>query len=174
MRATFFFLSYIGNVNWTLVCDRIENEKKVEAAQLSSIDPVIKKETQFISYVVLVLSALLEAVYLIIGHWNYTVLLGNVLGGGAGILNFFLMGMGLQNALNKNSADAKTTVSFSHTYRNIMMLAVLAVAYFAPCFDIIPTIIALFFATIGVYIKVFIMKKTDTADATNEVGGSEE
>lgn len=142
---------------------------------MGSVDPVIKKETKFIAYVVLILSALMQAVYLIIGHWNYTVLLGNVLGGGAGILNFFLMGLGLQSALDKeDSKGAKTTVSFSHTYRNLMMLAVLAIAYFVPVFDIIPTIIALFFATLGVYTKVFIIKKTDSQSSDTTITGRSE
>ena len=144
---------------------------------LSKVDTVVANETKYIALVVLVLSALMEAIYLISGHWNYTVLLGNILGGGAGILNFFLMGLGIQNALEKdNTKGAKDTVSLSHTYRNIFLIAILAVAYLVKIFDIIPTVIALFFSSFGVYIKYFIMKKTgaDTVDTAVNEGGEEE
>lgn len=126
---------------------------------LAGVDQTVKRETGYISVVVLILSALLEAVYLIIGRWNYTVLLGNLLGAGLGILNFFLMCIGLQSALSKEEKGARATAAFSQTYRNIMILAVLALAYFVPVFDIIPTVISLFFATAGVYSKFFVMCK---------------
>lgn len=135
---------------------------------MGKVDTIVMKETKSLALVVLILSALLEAVYLIIGHWNYTVLLGNILGGGVGLLNFFLMGISLQKALSKQVSDAKATARLSQTYRNIMILAVLAIAYLAPCFDIIPTIISLFFATLGVYSKLFVAKK-DTKKADGEV-----
>ncbi|MCQ2532133.1 MAG: ATP synthase subunit I [Saccharofermentans sp.] len=135
---------------------------------MAKVDSAIKNETKNIAIVVLILSALMQAVYLFIHHWNYTVLLGNLLGGGAGILNFFLMGISLQKALDKDAKDASATARLSQTYRNFMLLAILAIAYFVPCFDIIPTIISLFFATIGVYSKVFTMKK-DVNNKAQEV-----
>lgn len=128
------------------------------------VDDVVKRETQYIAVVVLILSALLEAIYLFIGLWNYTVLLGNILGGLTGILNFFLMCIGLQSALNKDVKSAKTTAQFSQTYRNIMIIAVLAIAYFVPIFDIIPTVIALIFSTFGVYGKFFTMNKNKNSN----------
>lgn len=135
---------------------------------LAKIDPTIKAETKNIVICVLVLSMLLEAVYLIIGRWNYTVLLGNLLGASTGVLNFFFMCLGLQSALNKEVKDAKATAKLSQTYRNFMIIAVMVIAYLAPCFDLIPTVISIFFATAGVYSKLFTMKK-DTPKATGEV-----
>lgn len=135
---------------------------------MAKVDSTIKNETKGIAIVVLILSALMQAIYLFIRHWNYTVLLGNILGGGAGILNFFLMCLSLQKALNKDAKEAGATARVSQTYRNLMLIGILAVAYFAPCFDIIPTIISLFFATLGVYSKAFTMKK-DTSNTAQEV-----
>ena len=60
------------------------------------LDKVIKKETAFIALWVIIFSVMTQAVFLIIGKWDYTVLLGNVLSAGAGILNFFLMGISVQ------------------------------------------------------------------------------
>lgn len=126
---------------------------------MNKVDSTIKTETKYIAMVVLILSALLEAVYLMIGQWNYTVLLGNLLGGGAGILNFFLMGLGLQSALKKDVADAKTTVKFSHTYRFIILGVVMVIGIFVPIFDMISTIASIFFSSFGIYIRFFLMKK---------------
>ena len=42
---------------------------------LKKVDPVVMKETRYIAITVLILSALMQAVFLIIGQWNYTVLL---------------------------------------------------------------------------------------------------
>lgn len=125
---------------------------------MSKIDPTIKKETGYIAITVLILSALMEAVYLIIGRWELGVLLGNLLGGGVGILNFFLMGMGLQSALNRDEKGAKATVSFSHTMRFMLLAGVLVLAYFVDIFKLLPTVLALFFPSIGVYIKTFLIK----------------
>ena len=136
----------------------------MEDILLSKVDNTVKKETRYLATVVLILSMLMQAIYLIIGRWNYTVLLGNLLGGATGILNFFLMCMSLLSAIEKDPKDAKVTARFSQTYRNLMVLGILALAYFVPCFDIIPTIISLFFATIGVYSKLFTMKKEVQAE----------
>ena len=144
---------------------------------LAKVDAVIKNETRYLALIVLILSALMQAIYLFAGHWNYTVLLGNILGGGAGILNFFLMGVGIQSALDKDQKGAKTTVSFSHTYRTLLLLVILAIAYFVKIFDIVPTVIALFFASFGIYIRYFAMKKNGTLEnnvENNVTGGEEE
>ena len=56
------------------------------------IDPTVKKETIYVCVVTLILSMLMESVFLIIRHWQLTVLFGNLVGAGVGILNFFLSG----------------------------------------------------------------------------------
>ncbi|MCR5049026.1 MAG: hypothetical protein K6A37_08720, partial [Saccharofermentans sp.] len=62
---------------------------------MKNIDPAIKNMTSYIALATLIMSALMEAVFLIIGRWDLPVLFGNLLGAGVGILNFFLMGLGL-------------------------------------------------------------------------------
>lgn len=131
------------------------------------VEATIKNETKGIAIIVLILSALLEAVYLIIGEWNYTVLLGNLLGAAAGILNFFLMGLGLQSALKKDVKDAKTTAKFSHTYRYLMLAAVMIGSIFIPFLDAVATIVSVFFSSIAVYIRVFVMKKKGDTPVTS-------
>ena len=132
---------------------------------MSKIDTTIKKETQYIALATVVLSALMEAVFLIIGKWDLPVLFGNLLGAGVGVLNFFLMGLGLQSALNKDEKGAKATVGFSHTMRFFLMAAVLVLGVLLDCFNVISTILSLIFPTVGVYMRAASMKK-DTKEET--------
>ena len=68
---------------------------------MKKIDPTVLKETKYIALWVLIFSALMQAVFLVLRAWDYTVLLGNLLGGGVAVLNFLLMGITVQNALQK-------------------------------------------------------------------------
>jgi len=139
---------------------------------LSKVDKAIIDETKYVALVVLILSALMEAVFLIIGKWDLTVLFGNLLGGVVSILNFFLMGIGLQSAMNKDPKDARTTVKFSHTMRFLLIAVVLVLAIFVSLFNIASTMISLFFPSLGIYLKVFLNKKNNVIEANKE--GSEE
>ena len=47
---------------------------------VKKVDAVVMKETRYIAIAVLLCSMLMQAVFLIIGKWDYTVLLGNLLG----------------------------------------------------------------------------------------------
>ena len=68
---------------------------------MKQIDPTVRRETKYILLWVLVLSALLQAVFLVLGQWDIKVLLGNALSGAAVVLNFFFMGLTVQKALEK-------------------------------------------------------------------------
>ena len=62
------------------------------------VQPEVKAETKRIAMGVLVLTALMIAVFLIVGKFDYTVLLGAALGSAAAIGNFFLMALTVQHA----------------------------------------------------------------------------
>ncbi len=126
------------------------------------IDATVKKETRYISLWVLILSVLLQAVFLVIGKWDYTVLLGNVLSGTAVILNFLLMGITVQKALEKgerlanaesNEKDDKTvknTMKASQSYRFLFLIVVVIIGVVLPCFSIWTVIIPVFFPRIAI------------------------
>lgn len=139
-----------------------------EGEQMKSIDPTIKKETGYIALMVLILSALMEAVYLITGHWDLTVLYGNLLGAFAGILNFFLMGLGLQNSLNKDEKGVKATVSFSYSMRFLLLAVVIILSVVLDIFSTIPAVLSLLFPSIGVFIKAFLLKKNEVKEVSEE------
>lgn len=120
---------------------------------MKKIDAAIKRETVYIAVIVLLLSMLMQAVFLIIGRWDYTILLGNLLSGGVAVLNFFLMGLTVQAAVQKNEKDAKTTIKGSQSLRMFMLFAVSAVGVLLPCFHALAVLIPLLFPRIAVALR---------------------
>ena len=120
---------------------------------MKKLDPIIIKETKYIACWVIILSALMEAVFLIIGKWDYTVLLGNIYSAFFGVLNFFLMGVMVQKALGKEEKEAKKTVRFSQLSRNLLLILVMIAGVLFPFFNTIAVLIPMFFAGIAVFIK---------------------
>ena len=155
-----------------------------EYGQIMKIDPTVKKETLFVSMVTLVLSMLMQSVFLIIGKWDLSVLLGNILGGGIGILNFFFLGLSVQKAVSSDEKKAKEVMKASHAIRFALIIVLLAISLiFQSVFNVIATIISLLFATAGVYMRAVFNKdrkkqaKGEAAaapDNAETAGGDEE
>ena len=127
---------------------------------MKKIDETILKETRYVALWVLILSLLMQAVFLVIQKWDYTVLLGNLLSALAGILNFFLMGLTVQKALTKDEKEAKTTMKLSMLYRFFILIAVAVMGALIPsCFNVWAVLIALFFPRIGILFRPLFDKK---------------
>lgn len=131
---------------------------------MKKIDTAIKKETLYIAAWVIVLSALMQAIFLIVAQftsltWDYTFLLGNLLSAGIGILNFFLMGLSVQRALNKDEKGAKNTMKISQLYRFLLLLIVLIIGIIAPCFSNWTVVIPIFFPRIALLIRPLFNKR---------------
>ena len=126
---------------------------------MKKIDETVLKETRYVALWVLILSLLMQAVFLVIQKWDYTVLLGNLLSALAGILNFFLMGLTVQKALTKDEKEAKTTMKLSMLYRFFILIAVAVMGALIPCFNVWAVLIALFFPRIGILFRPLFDKK---------------
>ncbi len=126
---------------------------------MKKIDNIILKETKYIGMWVLIFSLLMQSVFLVIGKWHYSVLLGNLLSGAFGVLNFLLMGMTVQKALGKDVKEAKTIMKVSQLYRNLMMLVVTAVGVLVPCFNTVAVIVPVFFPRIAIAIRPIFVKE---------------
>lgn len=63
------------------------------------LQPAVKQETGKIALGVAVLTALMVSVFLILGMFHVSVLLGAVLGAAMAVLNFFLMALSVQKAM---------------------------------------------------------------------------
>ena len=126
---------------------------------MSKIDATVLKETKYIAVFVFLLSAIFQAVFLIISKWDLNVLFGNILSASASVLNFFLMGLTVQKAVLKDEKGAKATMKLSQTYRTLFLAVVLIIGLSVPCFNKIAVIIPLFFPRLAITARPFFDKK---------------
>ena len=126
---------------------------------MKKIDPTVLKETKYIAAWVIILSVFAEAVFLVLGKWNITVLFGNLLSAFAAVLNFFLMGLTVQRAVTKEEKEAKTAMRVSQMYRNLLIIAIAAIGMLLPCFNKLAVIIPLFFPRVAIAIRPLFDKK---------------
>ncbi len=120
---------------------------------MQKIDKVIWQETVYIVKWTALMSVLMQAVFLIIGQWDYTVLLGNLLGILTAAGNFLLMGIMVQNAVDKEPDEAKKVVRLSQHGRHMLIILAALVAAVVPCFHLIAMLIPLFFPGIAVRLR---------------------
>ena len=95
----------------------------------------------------------MQLIFLFFLKWDYTVLLGNILGGVFAVLNFFLMGVTVSKAVTKEESEAKKLMKTSLSLRQLMILAVAAIGGIAPCFSIWTVVISLVFPRIAIALR---------------------
>ncbi|MBQ1279023.1 MAG: hypothetical protein U0L84_01455 [Acutalibacteraceae bacterium] len=122
------------------------------------VDKTVLKETKYIAAVTVILSVLLQAVFLIIHKWNYTVLLGNVLGAAAATGNFFLMGLTVQRAVRLDEKEAKTLMKSSQTLRNFGLFVIGMIGVLISVFNTVTVLVPLFFPRFAILLKPFVDK----------------
>jgi len=120
---------------------------------MKKIDPTVLKETRYIACLCGILSAFLQAAFLVSGFWDYTVLLGNLLSVSLSVLNFFLMGLTVQNALGKEEKEARNAMKVSQMYRTMLLLVITVLGVVLPCFNLWTVLIPLLFPRIAVAIR---------------------
>lgn len=126
---------------------------KKAGRRMANIDKAVKTETVYIAIWVLILSVLMQAVFLLIGRWDYTVLCGNLLGGGAAVLNFFLMGLGVQKAVAQDEQTARSTVKLSQTGRLMMMLGFAVIGLVVPVFHTVAVLVPMLFPRVAIALR---------------------
>ena len=126
------------------------------------VDKTVIKETLYISVWVLILSAVTQAVFLIIGKWSLSVLFGNLLSGVTGILNFFLMGLTVQAAVIKDEKKAALSMKVSQILRMLLIFAVATVGVLLDCFNTVTVILPLFFPRIAISFRPLFNKKKNS------------
>ena len=117
------------------------------------VDKTVKKETLYIACFSVVLSMLMQSVFLIIGQWHYSVLLGNLWGYAAAVSNFLLLGLTVQKAVTKEPEEAKKLIKLSHTLRNMLILIVAVIGIVVPFFNTWASIIPLLFPRISILFR---------------------
>ncbi len=129
------------------------------------VSDVVKKETGFILLGAVILSIIMELVFLVLGFWDYTVLLGNILSTAVCTLSFFLMGLTVQKVVGLDGDAAQRKMKGSHSLRYLMIIAVVVVGALLPWFNIIALLIPLFFNRITVPIRSAIHRRRHPDEA---------
>lgn len=114
---------------------------------------IVCKETKYIAANILILSAIMQVVFIVIGKWNITVFTGNLLTAAAMIANFYFMGVGVSKAVEKDEADAKKLIKASQSFRTLGIFVVVVLAVVLPWFDTVSAIIPIFFTRIAVALR---------------------
>ena len=122
------------------------------------IDKVVLKETKYIATFVAIFSVLMQAVFLIIGKWDYTVLLGNLWGAAVAVGNFFVMGLYVQKAVSQEEKEAKQTIKASQSMRFAAMVLLTGIGVVIPFFNWIAVVVPLVFPSVAIYLRPIVDK----------------
>lgn len=128
---------------------------------MKKIDRTVLKETAYVAAFTLIFSAIMQSIFLIIGKWDYTVILGNLLGAIAAVGNFLLMGITVQNALGKDEKDAKNLMKFSQSMRLLMLFVFALIGYLVPVFNTVAAVVPFLFPRIAVTLRGIFIKKNE-------------
>ncbi len=128
---------------------------------MTKTDNTILRETKYIALCTVVLSALMQIIFIIIGRWTYKVLLGNLLSSSVMVANFFLLGCTVQKAVTQDEKESKKTVKASLSLRTLFVFAFVVLGVVLPCFSTIATIIPLFFTRIAIAFRPLVKEKNN-------------
>ena len=119
------------------------------------MDPAVKKETGYIATWVVILSLIMEAVFLLLRKWDLSVLFGNIGGDVISIGNFFLMALIATRAMNRGvetgkpeEAAARVKATTMTRLLGCVLLCVLLIAVFKT--NVYATLIPMLFPRIGI------------------------
>lgn len=135
---------------------------------MKTIDKVVLRETKYMAAWVLILSAVMQAVFLVIGRWDYTVLLGNLLSAAVVILNFLFMGITVQNAVQKEEKEAGQAMKASNALRMPAMFVAVVLGVVLDAFNTWTVIVPLFFPRLIVTLRPLWDKKLSGEEGTDE------
>ena len=107
------------------------------------ISQTVLLETKRVGIGVLLCDVLMCIVFALLRKFDYTVVLGALLGTACAVGNFFLLGISIQKGLDMGDAMQKYLKS-SYALRMLMHLVCIALAALLPCFHTVAAIIPLF------------------------------
>ena len=128
------------------------------------MDPAVKKETGYVAVWVVLLSLVMEGVFLIIGMWDLSVLLGNLGGAAVAIGNFFLLALIATRAVNRavekgKPEEAASRVKATATVRLLGCAGVCIILIAVFKTNLFATVIPLLFPRIGIAFRPAIDRK---------------
>lgn len=123
---------------------------------------VVLNETAIIAAGEVVCTAIMIAIYALIGHFDRTVLLGGLIGAVLATANFFFMAVNASQAAdkaaNQDVQGGKKQIRFSYTFRLIMIFAVLFVFVKTGLCDALASVLPLVFVRPIITVAEFFRK----------------
>ena len=114
------------------------------------VQKAVLKETEHIAIGVLIADVIMCIVFALLKKFDYTVVLGALLGTGIAVANFFFLGVTLQKAVGMQEFASKY-VRQSYSLRMFFCFAGVIVSVIAPCFHPIAAIIPLLMPQLVIY-----------------------
>ncbi|MBQ6894919.1 MAG: hypothetical protein IJN40_05455 [Clostridia bacterium] len=121
----------------------------------------VKNETRYIALFCVILSIIMQIVFIAFGKWTYKVILGNILSLIVAILNFFVMGLTVQRAVCLEETDARRLMRSSQNLRNAGIFIAVVIGVVAPCFNTVAVIVPVFFPRIAVSFRPLIKNRKE-------------
>lgn len=141
------------------------------------LDKTVKKETGILLLGTLILCGVMCGVFALFHQFTYRVLTGALLGGLASVLNFFLMALTVQSAVNKDPDNAKKRIQLSYTVRMFALVVVLGVGVYYGSkglyFHWLAVIIAALFPRVVILFRSIVLKKQTQDNPQNTADGGE-
>lgn len=123
------------------------------------LDKTVKKETGIVLLGTVILSAVMVGIFALVGRFDYTVVTGAAYGSALAVLNFFLMGLTVQSAVNAEKDAAKKKIQLSYTVRSFALVVLLGVGVYLPYFHWLPVLASALFPRITIFFRSFMLKK---------------
>ena len=138
------------------------------------IDAVVLRETRFVAVGTLFFAALEQLVFMAFRRWGLAVLLGTLLSGTVGVLNFLFLGLTVQRALATGDPEqAKTMMKLSRTVRMLGQLAVLALGVLLDAFSTIAVIVTIFFPRLVLIVRQAVLARRGGAETALPMADAE-
>lgn len=128
---------------------------------MGGLDPVVISETKRVSLCNLCLTALENIVFVVMGKWNVSVLLGSLFGWLIATACFVSLGISVQKAVVKEQKEAQLYMQKTYMFRNLFMAVGIVAAIKLPGVNWVAAIFPLFFTRISITLLNTIRKKEE-------------
>lgn len=126
---------------------------------MPKLEPAVRRQCLYILFATCILSVLMQAVFLIGGWWNYTVLLGNLWGLAIANLNFYMLALSVSRAVEQEAQDAKRLLQASHTRRLFLQFLLALIGALVPVFHILAVVLPLLFPRVALALLPVLQRK---------------
>ena len=134
------------------------------------LQKAVVDETRRVAVGSAILTVVMLIVFAVIKRFDYTVILGALLGYVTAVGNFLWMAMTVQKAAEPQAGETdeeregriRRTVKLSYTQRRLFQAVMIVIALIVPVFHWVAALIELVFPTMTIYARQLLLKKRET------------